>query len=134
VMVTQGIQKPAIHIGNGLIVRDFVDVHDVVEAYYQLLTRGIKGEVYNICSGKGYAIQDIVTLLSEMLNIRVETIQDKSQIRPIDNPRIVGSYQKIQRDIGWKPTISFEQSLLSMYQYWDKRIKDDMKVHPAGTP
>jgi GDP-4-dehydro-6-deoxy-D-mannose reductase len=134
VMVAQGRKKPVIQIGNGLIVRDFVDVHDVVEAYYQLLTRGIKGEVYNICSGKGYAIQDIVTLLSEMLNIRVETIQDKSQIRPIDNPRIVGSYQKIQRDIGWKPTISFEQSLLSMYQYWDTRLKDEMKVQPAGTP
>ena len=48
-----GIQKPVIHIGNGMIVRDFVDVHDVVEAYYLLLTKGKKGEVYNICSGKG---------------------------------------------------------------------------------
>jgi GDP-4-dehydro-6-deoxy-D-mannose reductase len=115
-----------------MIVRDFVDVHDVVEAYYRLLTRGMKGEVYNICSGKGYAILDIVRLLSEMLNIRVEIFQDASQMRPIDNPRIVGSYQKIQRDIGWKPTISFEQSLLSMYQYWDQRIKAEKKVHMAG--
>jgi GDP-4-dehydro-6-deoxy-D-mannose reductase len=133
VMVAQGIQKPVIHIGNGMIVRDFVDVHDVVEAYYLLLTKGRKGEVYNICSGKGYAIQDIVTLLSEILDIRVEILQDKSQIRPIDNPRIVGSYQKIQRDIGWKPTISFEQSLLSMYQYWDNRIKNEIIVRAAGT-
>jgi GDP-4-dehydro-6-deoxy-D-mannose reductase len=104
-----------------------------VEAYYLLLTKGRKGEVYNICSGKGYAIQDIVTLLSEILDIRVEILQDKSQIRPIDNPRIVGSYQKIQRDIGWKPTISFEQSLLSMYQYWDNRIKNEIIVRAAGT-
>ena len=73
VMVAHGIQKPVIHIGNGAIVRDFVDVHDVIEAYYLLLTKGKKGEVYNICSGQGRAIQDIVTLLSEMLCIRVET-------------------------------------------------------------
>jgi len=122
VKVAHGIQKPVIHIGNGTIVRDFVDVRDVVEAYYLLLTRGAKGEVFNVCSGQGRAIQDIVTLLSEMLSIRVETIQEKSWIRPIDNPRIVGSYQKIQQDLGWKPTIPFEESLMSMYQYWDQKI------------
>ena len=82
VRVAQGIQKPVIHIGNGMIVRDFVDVHDVVEAYYLLLTKGKKGEVYNICSGKGIAIQDIVTILSEILSIPVDTLQEKSQIRP----------------------------------------------------
>jgi GDP-4-dehydro-6-deoxy-D-mannose reductase len=133
VRVAHGIQKPVIHIGNGSIVRDFVDVHDVIEAYYLLLTKGAKGEVYNICSGQGRAIQDIVTLLSEILGIRVDILQEQSQIRPIDNPRIVGSYQKIRQHLGWKPTIPFEQSLLSMYQYWDKRIQDELKIQPAGT-
>jgi GDP-4-dehydro-6-deoxy-D-mannose reductase len=134
VMVAHGLQKPVIHIGNGAIVRDFVDVHDVIEAYYLLLSKGKKGEVYNICSGQGRAIQDIVTLLSEMLGIRVEILQEQSQIRPIDNPRIVGSYQKIQRDLGWKPTISFEQSLQSIYHYWDGRIQNELKIHSAGNP
>jgi GDP-4-dehydro-6-deoxy-D-mannose reductase len=133
VMVAHGIQKPVIHIGNGTIVRDFVDVNDVIEAYYLLLMGGKKGEVYNICSGHGRSIQDIVTLLSEMLCIPVETCQEQSQIRPIDNPRIVGSFQKIQRDLGWKPTIPFEQSLLSIYQYWDERIRDELKTHLADT-
>ena len=123
VKVAHGIQKPVIHIGNGTIVRDFVDVRDVVEAYYLLLTRGAKGEVFNVCSGQGRAIQDIVTLLSEMLSIRVKTIQEQSRIRPIDNPRIVGSYQKIQQNLGWKPTIPFEESLMSMYKYWDQKIE-----------
>jgi len=134
VMIAHGIQKPVIHIGNGAIVRDFVDVHDVIEAYYLLLTKGKKGEVYNICSGQGRSIQDIVTLLSEMLRIRVETRQEQSQIRPIDNPRIVGSYQKILRDLGWKPMIPFEQSLQSMYQYWEERIRNELKMHSVDTP
>jgi GDP-4-dehydro-6-deoxy-D-mannose reductase len=69
-----------------------------------------------------------------MLIIRVETRQEQSQIRPIDNPRIVGSYQKILRDLGWKPTIPFEQSLHSMYQYWEERIKDEVKMHTVDTP
>jgi GDP-4-dehydro-6-deoxy-D-mannose reductase len=125
VRIAHGLQDPVIHIGNGAIVRDFIDVHDVVEAYRLLLTQGRRGEVYNICSGKGRSIRDIVTLLSDMYHIDVEVQEEQSQIRPIDNPRIVGSYQKIQRDLGWKPTIPFEESLRSMYEYWDARWKGD---------
>jgi GDP-4-dehydro-6-deoxy-D-mannose reductase len=119
VMISRGLQDPVIHIGNGAIIRDFVDVHDVVVAYRLLLTRGKRGEVYNICSGKGRSIREIVTLLSEMYHIDVQVHQEQSQIRPIDNPRIVGSYQKIQLEMGWEPKISFEESLRSIFEYWD---------------
>jgi GDP-4-dehydro-6-deoxy-D-mannose reductase len=122
VQVVRGIQKPVINIGNGAIVRDFIDVHDVIEAYNILLTRGKKGEVYNICSGEGRSIKDIVGMMSEMLGIQVKVYQEAAQIRPIDNPRIIGSYKKIHQDIGWEPTIPFEQSLKSIYKYWDQRI------------
>jgi GDP-4-dehydro-6-deoxy-D-mannose reductase len=54
-----------------------------------------------------------------MYNIEVQVRQEQSQIRPIDNPRIVGSYRKIQNDVGWKPRIPFEESLRSIYEYWD---------------
>jgi GDP-4-dehydro-6-deoxy-D-mannose reductase len=133
VKIARGIQKPVINIGNGAIVRDFVDVHDVVDAYNLLLTKGKKGEVYNICSGQGRAIKDIITMLSEMLHIRVEVHQEQSQIRPIDNPRIIGSYKKIQRDLGWGPTIPFEQSLMSIYKYWDQRLQDEKMMLSGNT-
>ena len=67
-----------------------------------------------------------------MLSIRVEIHQEQSQIRPIDNPRIIGSYQKIQRDLGWKPTIPFEQSLQSMYQYWDRANRERIEDASGG--
>ncbi|VVB88596.1 GDP-mannose 4,6-dehydratase [uncultured archaeon] len=129
VKVAQGIQKPIINIGNGTIVRDFVDVHDVIEAYYLLLTKGKKGEVYNICSGQGLTIKEIVVLLSELLNIHVDIHEDQSKIRPIDNPQIIGSYKKIQYELGWEPRTSFVQSLHSMYQYWDGRVRAELKTY-----
>ena len=122
VRIARNLQEPVIHIGNGAIVRDFVDVHDVVEAYRMLLTQGKRGEVYNISSGKGRSINEIISLLSDMCQINVQVRQEQSQMRPIDNPRIIGSYRKIQNDIGWKPKISFEDSLKSMYEYWDSHI------------
>ena len=128
VKIAHGAQEPIIHIGNGAIVRDFVDVFDVVRAYSLLLTQGKRGEVYNICSGQGRSIHDIVTLLSTLFGIRVQVHQEQSRIRPIDNPRIIGSYQKILKDFGWKPTIPFEQSMRSMYEYWDRHIEPAQKT------
>jgi len=124
VLNAQGKQEPEIRIGDGSIVRDFLDVRDVVLAYHLLLKKGKRGEVYNICSGNGYAIRDIITILSEMYGIPVKILENPTQIRPMDNPRIVGSYQKIQRDLGWQPSIKFEDSLRSMYNYWYKKLSE----------
>ena len=120
--VVRGLQDPVIHIGNGSIVRDFVDVHDVVAAYALLLMKGKRGEVYNVCSGTGRTIREIVTQLADFKGINVEVREEQAEIRPIDNPCIIGSSEKIQRELGWKPAISFEQSLLSLYEYWDRRL------------
>jgi GDP-4-dehydro-6-deoxy-D-mannose reductase len=124
ILVAQGKQDAEIRIGDGSMVRDFLDVRDVVLAYHLLLKKGKQGEVYNICSGHGYAIRDIVTMLSEMYGIPVRILENRSQIRPMDNPRVIGSYQKIQHDLGWQPTIKFEDSLQSMYKYWDKKLSE----------
>ncbi len=121
VRISRGIQEPVIHIGNGSIIRDFIDVNDVVTAYNILLTRGKRGDVYNICSGTGRAIRDIVLELSEIFKIPVEIRQEQSQIRPIDNPMIIGSNEKMQKEFGWHPTVSFDQTLCLMYNYWNQR-------------
>ena len=43
VKIAHGIQKPVIHIGNGAIVRDFVDVHDVIDGILSSPYQGKKG-------------------------------------------------------------------------------------------
>jgi GDP-4-dehydro-6-deoxy-D-mannose reductase len=123
VRIARDTQEPVIHIGNGAIVRDFIDVRDVVMAYYLLLTKGKRGEVYNICSGTGRAIHEIVATLSDLLDISVKIKQEQTHIRPIDNPMIVGNNQKIRSELGWHPVIPFEQTLQSMYDYWCKRLE-----------
>ena len=62
----------AIVTGNLSIVRDFVDVRDVVRAYYLLLRNGRKGEIYNICSGKGSVLKDIILKMSELLGLQIK--------------------------------------------------------------
>lgn len=109
--------------GNLEIIRDFLDVRDVVRAYYEILQRGKKGEIYNICSGEGTSLNTIVTMISNILEIEIETLQDPSLVRPNDNKIIIGDNTKITSEIGWKPTISLDKSLRDIVKYWEKEYE-----------
>jgi GDP-4-dehydro-6-deoxy-D-mannose reductase len=121
--ISLGLQDPVIDIGDGTIVRDFLDVRDVVSAYTLLLENGKSGQVYNICSGRGCAISELVTLLSDRLQIPVEIHQNPMRKRPQDIPRIIGSYEKIHRELGWHPRIPLADSLQEMSVYWKELLK-----------
>jgi GDP-4-dehydro-6-deoxy-D-mannose reductase len=106
--------RETVYVGNLSIVRDFVDVRDVVVAYYQLIHQGKIGEVYNICSGKGKSLYEITDLINELNNYPLEFIENVQLFRPDDNPIIIGDNSKIKKTIHWAPSISLEETLLDM--------------------
>ena len=118
---TQGATKK-ITTGNLNIVRDFLDVRDVVKAYYLLIRKGTKGEVYNICSGKGTLLKDIIQTMSTVLNLDVEIELNPALVRPNENKKIIGSYNKINTHLGWEPTITIENSLKNIIKYWQDEL------------
>jgi len=107
----------ALKTGDLSIIRDFVDVRDVVRAYYLLLKKGVSGEIYNICSGTGRALGQVIEQIGEILQTKIETETDQSRIRPNDNKIIVGDFTKLQKQTGWKPEISFKQSISDIVEY-----------------
>jgi GDP-4-dehydro-6-deoxy-D-mannose reductase len=105
--------------GDVSIVRDFTDVRDVVHAYYLLLHGGRKGQVYNVCSGRGLSLREPIDIMARHLNIEVDIAIDQRLIRPADNRKIIGSNEKIKRELGWENTIPLEKSLKDMIDYWE---------------
>ena len=109
--IKRKIIEPILITGNISIVRDFVDVRDVVRAYDDLLKLGRSGEVYNICSGRGVSLKHVIEEMASILDVQVPYEIDPRLIRPNDNEAIIGSPRKIQAEIGWTPRISLNQSL-----------------------
>jgi GDP-4-dehydro-6-deoxy-D-mannose reductase len=109
-------------VGNIEIVRDFVDVRDVVKAYFLLLKNGKKGETYNICSGKGFSLKEILFKMCELLNIEVDININKALIRPNDNPIIIGDNKKIHDELLWTPEINLEQSISDTLDWWKNKL------------
>lgn len=108
--------------GDISIVRDFLDVRDVTDAYYRLFQKGEKGEVYNICSGQGHSLREVIDMICDILQLRVEIEIDPARIRPSDNRVIVGSSEKISTATGWKPRFSLRESLEEIIRYWFRHL------------
>lgn len=105
--------------GDTSIIRDFVDVRDVVNAYYLLFKKGKKGEIYNVCTGKGTSLDEIIQLMTSILNMNVTHHINQQLVRPNDNKIIIGSNQKIKQDTGWDITVSLENSLKDILEYFE---------------
>ena len=115
-----GLSEGTIETGDTSIIRDFVDVRDVVNAYYMLLTEGTPGEIYNICSGTGIALSDIIDQIADIVGVKVSTKVNPEYVRPNDNRVVVGSHEKITTELGWQPIIKWDQTLCDMVEEMSK--------------
>jgi GDP-4-dehydro-6-deoxy-D-mannose reductase len=129
--IEAGRRPPVIEVGNLDAVRDFTDVRDVVRAYWALLERGRAGEVYNVCSGTGIRLRDLLQQLIEVSGLRVEVRVDPARLRPSDVPELVGDPARIHAEVGWAPQLPLRRTLADLMQYWRERVA---QTEPAAGP
>ena len=80
--------------------------------------------MYNLCSGRQWAIRDVLEFLlnrSRVRDIKVEV--DPNRLRPSDVPLLLGDPSKIKRAVGWETTTPFEQTLDDLLDYWRGRSR-----------
>lgn len=114
--------RPHVNVGNLDAVRDFTDVRDTVRAYWLALEAAEAGDVYNICSGKGYSIRGVLEKLIAISGADVEVVVESDRLRPSDVPLLVGDNTKFAKQTGWRPQIPFDQTLSDILEYWRERI------------
>jgi len=110
-----------ISTGNLTAVRDYLYIDDVVRAYACLLAEGVSGEVYNVCSGKGISIGDILSLLIGISGAEYRVVTDPGLLREQDQFRQVGSPEKL-KSLGWTQKVPMEKGLKMLYQWWEERL------------
>jgi len=123
--IEQGIQKPVLKTGNLDSVRTFCDVRDTVKAYWMLVDKCDPGEVYNIGGNRTMTIKDMLDLLLNMSSVKndVKVEQDPKLIRPADVTLQIPDSSKFVQATGWEPSISYEQTLQDMLDYWREEVK-----------
>jgi GDP-4-dehydro-6-deoxy-D-mannose reductase len=121
VRVRQALQPAQLEVGDVDVTRDFLDVRDVLRAYLALLEQGRNGEVYNVCSGVEWRVRDLIAQLAGLAGVEVELLQDASRLRLSEQRRVVGCSKKLQKETGWKPSVSITETLQSVLSDWEAR-------------
>jgi GDP-4-dehydro-6-deoxy-D-mannose reductase len=119
--IEKKMRPPVIRVGNLEAHRDFTDVRDMVRGYWLALEKGRPGEVYNICSGRSYAVREVLDLLLGLTDERIRVEQDPKRLRPSDVPVLRGDCTRFTRETGWQPEIPFEQTVEDLLNYWRAR-------------
>ena len=114
--------------GDGLNVRDWLYVYDHCEAIDTVLHKGKVGEVYNIGGHNEKTNLEITKLILGAMNkdeSSIEFVED----RPGHDRRYAIANDKITNELGWEPSITFEQGIkltIDWYlnnQDWIKNIE-----------
>lgn len=130
--IEAGRRPPWVEVGNLDAVRDFTDVRDVVRAYWALLDRGAPGEVYNVCSGRGVKMTDLLEELVTLSGLEVEIRVDPSRLRPLDVPVVVGDPSRLRAATGWHASIPLSRTLRDLLDHWRERV--GVSPAPASGP
>jgi GDP-4-dehydro-6-deoxy-D-mannose reductase len=103
--------RDTIAVGNLDVVRDFLHVDDVVEAYLALLRDGESGEIYNVASGEPVRLADLLARLAAMVGVTVHPAADPELVRAADIPHLVGDAAKLRARTAWAPRRSLDDAL-----------------------
>lgn len=105
--------------GDDQMVRDYIYISDVIDAFVLSMTKDIKNDIFNIGTGQGYSIKEIIDLVSEIVGIKPKiTYVNK---RPIDVKINILDPSKFQSLAGWKAKVSIEEGIRNTYE-WIKNV------------
>lgn len=122
-LIEQGRRDPVLTMGNLAPRRDVTDVRDTVRAYVALMAHGRPAVRYNVASGRGLAIGELVHAFAAAANRDVRVVEDPSRFRPHDPPMLVGDNTRLVAETGWQPQIPLEQTIQDLLNYWRERVK-----------
>ncbi|WP_176050572.1 NAD-dependent epimerase/dehydratase family protein [Burkholderia sp. BCC1644] len=100
-----------IELGNLDVVRDFSDVRTVVNAYTRLLDGHFAGQTFNVCSGNGSTLQDVLEIMSDLAGYRPEIRVNPSFVRANEVRKLIGSKVKLEQAIGPLEAIPLRDTL-----------------------
>lgn len=106
---------------DGTCVRDFLHVEDLCEAHYlgyRALLGGCTSGTYNLGTGKGHSVREIVDTASQVSQCEIPVAYGPR--RPGDPPSLVANPEAAMRKLGWRPKRSDLRSIIEDAWVWEQ--------------
>jgi nucleoside-diphosphate-sugar epimerase len=121
--ITQMLQGKTVKLGDPTPVRDLLYIDDHVDAYLTCLgNEKVRGEVFNFCTGRSVSIKELVESIAKLVGFDGEIIWGTIPARPLDIKKLIGSYEKAKRVLGWEPKYTLEEGLKRTIDFWRSEL------------
>jgi UDP-glucose-4-epimerase GalE len=113
---------------DGTAIRDYIHVEDLAQAHIlaiQHLANGKESGAFNLGTGRGYSVRDIITAVERRAGQKVPTREEGR--RAGDPERLVASADRASRILGWRPVHDLD-SIVATAWTWESR---KLKVTPS---
>ena len=119
-LISRSLRDESIEIwGDGLVVRDFVFIEDVVDALIAAIRDASSARVFNVGSGEGRSVRDVIAAVGVVLGKEIRVRWQHA--RPVDIPVSVLSIERARQLLGWEPNVGFEEGLARTIRWWRER-------------
>ncbi|WP_299873382.1 NAD-dependent epimerase/dehydratase family protein [uncultured Cocleimonas sp.] len=100
--------------GDGEVVRDYIHINDLVSGISVLAQNSVEDGLYNIGSGIGYSLNDVLSIYKAMdVSCEVKYLE----FRKIDLPISILDVSKILNKTGWRPEIMLESGISEIMNF-----------------
>ena len=101
---------------DGTCIRDYIHVQDLAQSHVAALKKtesGFVSSVYNVGSGNGYSVREMMNQISQTLGRDINP--EESPARAGDSPKLIASIKKIEKELGWKPSATLKEMIDSSW-------------------
>ena len=125
--------KPPIVFEDGTQSRDFVSVHDVVQASILAMEKEeANNDFFNIGAGRQLTILDVANVLIKLFNIGEIKPDVKNKFRKGDIRHCFSDISKARRILGYEPAVSFEDGMRELIE-WSREAESEDKFDQAAS-
>ncbi len=116
-------QATQLVLGNLDSYRDWGHSKDYVKAMHLILQHSLPDD-FVVATGFTHSVRDLVSIVFEKLGLNYEDYvkQDPRYMRPQELPYLRGDSTKIRNQLHWSPSITFDDLLTEMIEYWEQKI------------
>lgn len=101
--------------GTGDVVRDYIYIKDLVNAFYSATIYNTTSHIFNIGSGEGHSLNDLLTVMKNVTGRNFSVTHTNS--RPYDVPEIYLDITRASKELNWKPSTSIEQGIKHTWDF-----------------
>lgn len=101
--------------GDGEIVRDYLYIGDLVEGIYEAAVRETPSRIFNLGSGRGYSLNEIISVVRRVTNRPFEVVYRDKRIFDVD--KVYLDISRAQRELGWSPRTPIEEGMERTWRF-----------------